>query len=246
MATVTMDRDEGQRPSEDQPPIAPVMQAVRTLTAARGGIEARLLEAAKVAVAAAADELLTLKGFVSVEELTVGQRTKLRTEAKAMAITELLVGGRYSREEARHLVGVACAPRGIPALVIDALDRAWVTWWQVRLFWMRCAKLDPEAAELVAQAMFGTDPALAAKERLDPDGAARDEGWDHTQYRAALEREATRSEGQDVEAERARRKAAYRARRVTITAHDNGTGTLVLTTDLVALCGIHKIGRAHV
>lgn len=48
------------------------MLAVATLTAARGGIEARLLEAAKVAVAAAADELLTVKGFVSIEELSGG------------------------------------------------------------------------------------------------------------------------------------------------------------------------------
>lgn len=239
VATVTVDGDGAQGQGEDAGPVAPVMLAVRTLTAARGGIEARLIEAAKVAVAAPADELLSLKGYVSVEELTTGQRTKLRTEAKAMAICELLVGGRYSREEARHLVGVACAPGKISALVIDALDRAWTTWWQVRLFWMRCAKLDPAAAQLVAQAMFGTEAALAAKERLDPQGDLGDQGWDHTQYRAALEREATRAEGADVEAERARRKAAYRARRVSITGHDDGTGTLVLTTDLVALCGIH-------
>ncbi|WP_131104873.1 HNH endonuclease signature motif containing protein [Ornithinimicrobium sufpigmenti] len=219
--------------------MAPVMLAVRTLTAARGGIEARLLEAAKVTVAAAADELLTLKGYVSVEELTAAQRAKLRTEAKAMAIAELVVGGRYSREEARQLVGVACAPGIIPALVINALDGAWTTWWQVRLFWMRCARLDPEAAQLVAIRLFGTDPDEVANERLDPEGGLREEGWDHTQYRAALEREATRAEGQDVEAERARRRAAYRSRKVTITGHDDGTGTLVLHTDLVAMCAIH-------
>lgn len=239
MAAGTAEVPGEQDTGEDDSPVAPVIMAVRTLTAARGGIEARLLEAAKVAVAAAADELLTLKGYVSVEELTTGQRSKLRTEAKSLAIGELVAGGRYSREEARHLVGLACAPGTISELVINALDRAWTTWWQVRLFWLRCAKLDPQAAVLVAQRLFGTDPQDVAKERLDPEGGLREEGWDHTQYRAALEREATRAEGQDVDAERARRRAAYRARKVTITGHDDGTGTLVLNTDLVALCGIH-------
>ena len=52
------------------PGCAPVMTAVRTLARARGGVEARLVEAARVVVAACADELLVVKGYTSVAELS--------------------------------------------------------------------------------------------------------------------------------------------------------------------------------
>ena len=66
MAVRTRDAEaEGGSPGEDDSPVAPVMLAVRTLTAARGGIEARLLEAAKVAVAANPECYWPLKDALS-------------------------------------------------------------------------------------------------------------------------------------------------------------------------------------
>src|SRR5699024_5509176 len=61
----------------------------------------------------------------------------------------------------------------------------------------------------------------------------------HHAYRAALAAEATRVDGKDPAAERARRRAAYEARHAMLVAHEDGTASLTLTGDLIALVGAY-------
>ena len=230
-----------------EPSSAPVLGVVRTLATARGGLEARLVEAARVVVAACAEELLVRKGFTSVEELTPGQRRRWRAEGKAAAVDELVSCLGVTSSEARDLVGLSLAGGRVPALVITALEEGRASWWQVRMFWSRCRVLPLESAELVALSLFGTQADLAHRDRLDPDGNLSTGPWDHHAYRAALASEATRMDGKDPAAERARRRAAHEARHATMVAHEDGTATLALTGDLISLVGaytrIEKISR---
>ncbi|WP_131106185.1 HNH endonuclease signature motif containing protein [Ornithinimicrobium sufpigmenti] len=217
----------------------------RLLSVTESGLAARLIETARAVVFACGDEALVLKGFTSVAELTPAQVRKWRAEAKADAVAELQVCTGRGAEECRHLVALACAPAQVRALVIGALDSGVASWRQVQAFWRRCARLDTEGAVAVAEAMFGEDPSLMAKERLDPDGEPTTEPWQHQRYSAALEREATAVEGVDVEAERARRRAAYAARRVSMTADEDGTGTITISSDLIRVCGAYaRLDRA--
>lgn len=215
------------------------------LGATESGLAARRIEAARTLVAAVGDMLLVAKGFSSVEELTAAQERKWRTEAKKDAVVELQAATGRGQEECRHLVALGCAPQKVRSLVISALDAGEATFEQVRAFWRRCARLAPEAAEAVAQSLFGTEPAVAAAERLTPDGGLSGEPWHAQPYRAALEREATAVEGVDVAAERARRRAAYAERRLRFEAHEDGTATITLTDGLIEMCGIRaRIERA--
>lgn len=226
----------GDTPPIPDPACAPVLIAVRTLATARGGIEARLIEASRVVVAACGDELLTIKDFTSVDELTPAQRRRWRAEAKAAAADELIATLGLSQTEARDLVGISLAGGQIPHLVIGALEAGWATWAQVRAFWRRCHAMPVQEAELVALVLFGDQADLAHPDRLDPDGALSKDPWEYHSYNAALAAEATRVDGKDPAAERARRKAAYLARHMTITIDEDGTATLALTGDLIALC----------
>lgn len=232
-------------PEKEERSCAPSLRVVRLLSTTESGIAARLIEAARAVVFACGDEALALKGFTSVAELTPAQARKWRAEAKADAVAELQVCTGRGAEECRHLVALACAPGQVRALVIAALDNGVASWRQVQAFWRRCARLDTDGATAVAEAMFGEDPSLMAKERLDPDGEPTTEPWQHQRYSAALEREATAVEGVDVEAERARRRAAYAARRVSMTADEDGTGTITIGTDLIRICGAYaRLDRA--
>ncbi|MGO0575096.1 hypothetical protein [Ornithinimicrobium panacihumi] len=220
-------------------PEDPSLGVLAILAASRSGLDARLIEGAALTVASTGHALLAHKGFTSVEELTPAQRKKWRAEAKRLTCAELEVKLGLGVHEARVLVGLACAPAPTRDQVVTALDRGWATWTQAKAFWERCGSLPHEQGALVAEAMFGAEAATADRARLDPDGDLRDSPWQHDQYRAALERQALAVEGADVQAERARRRAAYAARRAGMTVHDDGTATLTLTGPLVTMCGVH-------
>lgn len=225
-------------PGVEQPAAAPVVGVCRMLAAMESALAGRRIEAARVLVAASGDELLSLKGVTCVGELTATQRTRWRAEAKAAAVLELQAATGRGQQECQHLVALACAPGRITPIVIEALDAGLATFEQARAFWRRCARLDPEAGEAVATALFGTEADLAAVERLTPGGALAGDPWQAMPYRAALEREATAAEGVDVAAERTRRREAYAAARLTVQAHEDGTSTLSVTDDLIGICGI--------
>ncbi|WP_299517825.1 hypothetical protein [uncultured Serinicoccus sp.] len=231
--------------SSQQEPGHAVLGVLGVIGAARAGLDARLIEAARIVVATTGAALLADKGFASVEELTDAQRRAWRSEAKRAACAEVEGTLGLGVVEARHLVGVACAPRGVRTPVLGALDRGDVTWGMVRDFWRRCARLSPDDASLVAESLFGTEAATAAPERLTPDDLLRDTPWHAADYRAALEREATRAEGVDVQAERDRRREAYRQRRASVVVDADGTATLSVTGPLIAVVAAHsRIERA--
>ncbi|MDO5740915.1 MAG: HNH endonuclease signature motif containing protein [Ornithinimicrobium sp.] len=219
---------------------APELRVLAVLALSRAGLDARMVEAATLTVAATGRMLLTEKGFATVEELSQAQRDKWRAEAKRLACAEVEVKLGLGVYETRILVGLACAPTLTRRLVIDALDRGVASWAQIKAFWQRCGKLPSEAAELVAEALLGTDPAAAAKERLAADGALRDVPWQHSQYRAALEREAVAAKGTDAHAERSRRRAAYHARSAGLSIDEDGSATLTVTGPLVTMCALHR------
>ncbi|ANS80038.1 hypothetical protein SGUI_2642 [Serinicoccus hydrothermalis] len=226
-------------------PQSAVLGALGVIATARGGLEARLIEAARVVVATTGAVLLADKGFTSVDELSKTRRKMWRAEAKRAACAEIEATLGMGVGETRHLVGIACAPATIRGPVLAALDAGEATWAMVRDFWARCARLPVDQGALVAEALFGTDPATAARERLTPGGDLRGTPWYAADYKAALEREATRAEGTDAQAERERRRAAYQARRATMTVGEDGTATLSITGPLIAMAAAHtRIERA--
>ena len=156
---------------------AAVLVALGSVAAVRAGLEARLIEAARLVVSVTGAALLAAKGFSSVEELTEAQRVKWRTETKRGACQEVQAALGMGEAQARQLVGVACAPVRVRAAVLGALDRGEVTWEMVRGFWRRCGALPAEGAELVAEGVFGDDPETVVAERLDPDGELLDRPW---------------------------------------------------------------------
>lgn len=100
--------------------------------------------------------------------------------------------------------------------------------------------LSSDQKALVATALFGTEQALAAVERLDPDGDLQlGTPWPQAPFEAALTREVTACKGTDTTAERERRRRAYAARRASVRVHDDGTGTFSVRGPL------HKILAAH-
>ncbi|WP_281965355.1 hypothetical protein [Serinicoccus marinus] len=219
--------------------------ALGAVAAARSGLEARLVEAARLVVAVTGAAVLAQKGFVSVEELTDGQRARWRAETKRAACAEVQARLGMGVTQARHLVGLACAPVGVRAVVLGALDRGEVSWEMARAFWRRCGSLEVDGALLVAEGLFGTDAHVVVAERLTPEGELRQGPWHEADYTAALAREATRAEGSDVVAERERRSRAYRERRARITVHDDGTATLEATGPAISLIAAHaRVERA--
>ncbi|OLT15282.1 hypothetical protein BJF80_10460 [Serinicoccus sp. CUA-874] len=233
------DQDDQQGATGERERGAALLAELGEVSATRSRAERRLLEVAHQLVAATGAALLAQKGFSSVEELTATERRRWRAEAKRLCVAEIRLRLGIGEREARAMTGLACGPVDVRGQVLGALDRAEVTWGLVRGFWDRCGSLPAERAALVAEVLFGTDPATAAVERLDSEGDLREEPWQHADYWATLEREAVRAEGEDVQAERERRRAAYRARRSWLSVHDDGTATLSVTGALTTMSGIH-------
>ena len=218
---------------------APVVHVLGVLHRTRTGLEARLVEAAMVLSAGVGRALLDEAGVVSMEELSKGERRSWRAQTKKLAVAEVMGVLGVGMAEAQDLMGIACAPEMLQRVLVDALDAGWACWGQVRSFWSRCGRLPLDQVVLVAQAMFGTEAGLAAKERLSPEGGVVDAPWPAALFRDALEREATRVEGQDVAAERERRRLAYAARRAYVSTGIDGVATLMLTGDVVSVCAVY-------
>ncbi|WP_161937876.1 hypothetical protein [Serinicoccus chungangensis] len=184
--------------------------------------------------------LLSDKGFADVEELTSAQRRRWRAETKRLACAELQVALGLGVKEARQMVGVACAPTTVRTVVGAALETGLASWGHVRAFWDRCGSLDADEAALVCESLFGSDADTVVAERLGPDGTVLDRPWHQAEFWAALEREAVRVEGQDVVAERERRRRARAERRVWMRVDDDSTATLAVTGPLTSLCAISR------
>lgn len=208
---------------------------------ARAGLDADLLEAVVEVAESCRVRVLDLRVWWGAE-LTAAQERTLRSETKRAVITEVQVALGLATTEATTLAGLAMGPVDVLAMVVEALRRGETSWPHVRKFWEMAGastrELSADQQLLVALSLFGTDPVLAAPERLDPDGElALGEPWPQAAFVAALTREVTACEGSDVAAERARRARAHRERRARIRVHDDGTATLVLTGPAVPVVG---------
>ena len=207
---------------------------------ARCTVDATLLVCVQDMVLATGQVLLARRGVAQAQDLGVSARRAWRGEVKASVAAELQVALGVGITEARQLVAVACLPGAVRVPVVGALRRGEVHWALVRRFQSRTSRLEVADAARVAQVLFGTDPALAAVERLDPDGVLTGRPWHHAEFYAALDREVARLKDDDERSAAAARAEARAARRTSMQVHDDGTATLALTGPLptmVALSG---------
>lgn len=226
------------------PAVGDALGLMRVLAAQLAAVEARMVAVAQDVVARTGEMLLADKGFTSVEELSVTARRRWRAEAKATAVAELQVALGMGVMAARRLVGLGCAPAATRSAVLGALERGEASLDMALRFWERCARLEERDGEDVAVALFGTDTAAAVPERLDPAGQLLQRPW-HARYDEALEREALRREGRDVEARREQRRRARAGRDATMRIHDDGTATLTVRCALTTGSAVYqRIDRA--
>lgn len=231
--------------SDTEPTMAPEVAELQAVVSERAQIEARLLEAVGAVATATGRELLSLRGVVDPEELSPTARARWRAEVKRMASLEVMSLLGIGRYEARQYVGLALSPGRVRVTVASAIVEGRASLQQARTFWSRAGHLELDDGVLVAEALFGDDPATAAPERLKPDGTLPEGITGRREFETALNREITAMQGEDVQAERQRRRLAYGARRVNLEAHDDGTGTLTVTGDLISLTGVHaRVERA--
>lgn len=220
-----------------------VVGAICSVARRRAELDAQL-------IAAVADLVVTCREGVLAElddpisALTSGQARRVEADTKRRSVTETQAALGVRIAEATTLVGLAIAPAEVVETVRSALGRGETTWPQVRRFWEVTSSpsrgLTEDQQLLVTHALFGSDPALAASERFDPDGElSLGRPWPQADFDAALTREVVACEGTDVLAEREKRRRAYRERRARVRVHDDGTATLVLTGP------IHQVLAAH-
>lgn len=223
----------------DEQPRDPSVVALGTVTRRRSELDASMIEATAAVVVAVRDRVLARKGLLGAE-LGRGQAREVASEVRRLAAAEAEVLAGFGVDEARQLVGVATARPVLRQVVTEALRRGEASWSLVRVFWQRSARLTDDQQLLVAEALFGTDAAEAAEERLDEDGDLSGEPWAHATFAAACRREVTACEGQDVVADRERRRRAYAARRASVRAHDDGTATLTVTGPAITVSAVHQ------
>lgn len=220
-----------------------VVGAISSVARRRAELDAQLITAVADLVVTCREGVLTeLDDPISA--LAPGQVRRVEADTKRRAVTETQAALGVRIAEATTLVGLAMAPAEVGQTVRSALGRGETAWPQVRRFWEVTSSTSRGLTEdqqlLVTHALFGSDPALAASERFDPDGElSLGRPWPQADFDAALTREVVACEGTDVRAEREKRRRAYRERRARVRVHDDGTATLVLTGP------IHQVLAAH-
>ncbi len=190
--------------------------------------EAELIASARGVVDQVRVAELARRGIDDPDHASAGTKA-LAQAVRMVAIGEIEVALGMGVREAGLLVRAATAPGELYRMVEDALRRGEASWAQVRSFYEKTATLDDAARLLVASALFGTDPALAAADRLDPDDGLHGRPWSAPHFTSALEAQVAACRSRDVEAERAARARAYAARRMRIRVHDDGTATMSIT-----------------
>lgn len=241
--------------AEPDPAIGVLVGAART----RARVEAQLLDAVAGVVAVCRQVLLVRHGLVDPgdpgqdpdgdageawQALSGGDRRQIEDDTRRRATTEVATALGVKPWEARLMVGLVMAGDRVTSLVTAALERGETCWPQLRRFWelagSRARQLTADQQELVAQALFGTDPGLAAEERFDPDGQlALGLPWSQERFEGAVEREVKACEGVDVVAERERRNRARAARRCSVRVHDDGTATFSVRAPLYKVLAAH-------
>ena len=229
----------GASPAPGHPCVAVLAQ----LGKERAALDAALVRAVSDLVDTCRDSVLDERGWYGTD-LTPSQRRTLTRDTKRRAITETQTALGVRTREATTLVALATGPAPVRNTVLGALDRGETTWAQARRVWEHTTApargLTEDQQTPVTHALYGTDPTLAAPERLDPDGhLTLGTPWPQATFEATLTREITACEGTDITAERERRHRAHAARTAHVRVHDDGTATLTLTGPLTSVLAAH-------
>lgn len=216
-----------------------VIGGMLAMARARSGIDATLLVCVQDLLLRAGEKLLAQRGVDDASALGRTAHQTWRAHTKASVAGELQVALGVGVTEARQLVAVASAPARVRAPALEALRRGEVSWVMVRRFQSRTSRLEPDDAADVALVLFGSEPARAAPERLDPDGHLTCRPWHHAEYFAALDREVTRVRGRDERGERERRRVALSLRDARLDVSDDGTATLSVTGSVATMLALN-------
>lgn len=179
-------------------------------------------------------EILAQRGYSDESGMSEHARKQWRAACKRVAATEIHALTGLGKGRARQLVAIALAPQPVAVPVHQALGAGIARFEHVETFWVRCRRLPHELAARVALALFattGVKPDQVAVERLDPEGRIGHEPWRSKEFAEALEREATRAEGQDPEAAAKQREQIHQDRTAYGIVDDDGSGQVVITGD---------------
>lgn len=215
-----------------------VVTGMVTMARARCTVDATVLVCVQDLVLRTGERLLADRGAEDADALSRTGHRSWRSEVKASVAGELQVALGVGIAEARQLVAVATLPGGVRGPVLGALRRGEVHWALVRRFQSRTARLEVEDTTRVAQVLFGTDPEVAAPERLDPDGVLSSRPWHHAEYYAALDREVARYRDEDEKAAQKRRELAHSTRGTRLDVDEDGTASLTVTGSLATMVAL--------
>ncbi|RIK17700.1 MAG: hypothetical protein DCC50_00920, partial [Acidobacteria bacterium] len=200
------------------------MERLRQAGLARSVADAQLVAAVRGIVDAVRARELDRRGLDRDHRWS--RSCDLTATVRSAAVGEVEVALGLTGHQARTLITAATARGSLYATVAAALGRGEVTWDLVARFYDKTGPLEADQQDLVATALLGTDPHLAAPDRLDPDGDLHGRAWPVAGYKAALEAEVAACAGTDPGTERAARRRAYEARRVRVRVHDDGTAIM--------------------
>ncbi|MGO0576787.1 hypothetical protein [Ornithinimicrobium panacihumi] len=209
------------------------------MSRATASLEASLLVWVQELLLRTASELLGSRDVQDHLSMSKSARQTWRAQVKASVAGELQVALGVGVVEARQMVAVAASPGAIRTHVLEAMRRGEAVWRLVRVFQRRTRRLTTDQAARVAEAMFGTNAARAAVERLDADGELElGRPWHHAEYYDALDREIAHVKDEDEEHEE--RAAALEARDTRLEINDDGTAVFSCTTSLATGIAIHE------
>lgn len=237
--------DLGRRPRESAAPRSmeahlrdadTALTAVEAIASTTARLESALLVATQEQTVSVGAALLAQRDVSDPGELSRTARERWRARAKRRTREEVAPAIGWTAGETVHLVGVANAPLSFSVPVISQMSRGQLPWRLARSLWRACEGMATEHATHVATALCGDDPTTCVPERLGPDGEVLDSPWDHRAFYLALAREVAKITGaddadpDDAAQARARREAAYAARRVYASVDEDGTGSVTLIT----------------
>ncbi|MGD8151166.1 hypothetical protein ACQE92_15555, partial [Ornithinimicrobium sp. Y1694] len=207
--------------------LSPVIVGVGEAHRAVREAEALLLSSIGAAYEQTRARVMARRDKVGVE-LSATAADQLHRETRACLVLELETALGVREYDARTLVSIATHGHQLQDILTSTITAAEATLAQVCRFWVATAGLSSEQQVLIGLVMYGPDPAVAASERLDPQGQFHHQPWAHAQHEAALAREVMAAQGSDPASERARRMQAYNDRYTRVRINDDGTATLTI------------------
>ncbi|USQ77311.1 HNH endonuclease signature motif containing protein [Ornithinimicrobium cryptoxanthini] len=179
-----------------------LVDAIGVLSRGAGRLDRVMVSGTRELTAAQGKLLLADKGVATLDELSASQTDAWRVKAKSRARTELEFVMGWGVREVRDLVNLATQTASVRSTVGSALASGEVSWRLVRGFLIGAGHLPPHLGAGVANALFGSEEAVAATERLTSDRQFTGRPWAHKEFYRALDREVAKAEAHLEEDER--------------------------------------------